>query len=85
MVCFCEYIWHKKRRSPGFVEVIDIPSMFIQPEKGVNKQEWQLKPYKTYLRNLSIARVPGNHWPFLTAPEIFNQTVQEFLTVISGN
>jgi haloacetate dehalogenase len=78
-------VFEEVMRSPGFVEVIDIPSMFIQPEKGVNKQEWQLKPYKTYLRNLSIARVPGNHWPFLTAPEIFNQTVEEFLTVIYGN
>lgn len=66
-------------RVPGFTVPIDIPTLFIQPRRGVNRQEWQLKPYKTYLTNFSICQVPGNHWPFLTQPEAFNQTVKAFL------
>jgi len=66
---------------PGFTSPIDIPALFIQPEKGVNRQSWQIQPYKTYLKNLSFQKVPGNHWPFLTYPEAFNQTVADFLAI----
>ncbi|GAB4173099.1 MAG: hypothetical protein Fur006_02200 [Coleofasciculaceae cyanobacterium] len=66
-------------RVPGLTVPIDIPTLFIQPEKGVNRQNWQLKPYKTYLKNLRVCPVPGNHWPFLTAPDAFNQAVAAFL------
>ncbi len=64
---------------PGLTESIDIPTLFVQPEKGVNRQDWQLKPYKTYLKNLQISQLPGNHWCFMTQPEAFNQKVGEFL------
>jgi pimeloyl-ACP methyl ester carboxylesterase len=70
---------------PGLTIPIEIPSLFIQPEKGVNRQEWQLKPYKTYLKNLQVLQVPGNHWAFLTKPDEFNQTVQSFLNSVSRN
>jgi pimeloyl-ACP methyl ester carboxylesterase len=66
-------------RVPGFTTVIDTPTLFIQPQKGVNRQAWQIQPYKTYLKNLQISQVPGNHWAFLTQPEVFNQTVEAFL------
>ncbi|MEA5551266.1 alpha/beta hydrolase [Anabaena cylindrica UHCC 0172] len=64
---------------PGFINPIDTPALFIQPEKGVNRQNWQIQPYKTNLKNLTLKKVPGNHWPFLTQPEEFNQTVAIFL------
>ncbi|WP_096607917.1 alpha/beta fold hydrolase [Calothrix sp. NIES-2100] len=64
---------------PGLTQPVYLPTLFVQPEKGVNRQDWQLKPYKTHLKNLSICQVPGNHWPFLTQPEAFNQTVEAFL------
>lgn len=63
----------------GLTVPIHIPTLFVQPEKGVNRQDWQLKPYKTYLKNLQVCQVPGNHWPFLVAPEEFNQAVAAFL------
>jgi pimeloyl-ACP methyl ester carboxylesterase len=63
----------------GFTMPIDIPTLFIQPEKGVNRMEWQIKPYRTYLNNLQICQVSGNHWPFLVQPEEFNRTVEVFL------
>ncbi|MBW4593512.1 MAG: alpha/beta hydrolase [Brasilonema angustatum HA4187-MV1] len=65
---------------PGFTTApIHIPTLFVQPEKGLNRKDWQLQPYKTNLKNLRICQVPGNHWPFLTQPEAFNQTVKAFL------
>jgi haloacetate dehalogenase len=63
----------------GLTVPIHIPTLFVQPEKGVNRQDWQLKPYKTYLKNLQVCQVPGNHWPFLVASEEFNQAVAAFL------
>ncbi|HAT15330.1 MAG TPA: alpha/beta hydrolase, partial [Microcoleaceae bacterium UBA11344] len=72
-------IFTEVMKVAGLTEDIDIPTLFIQPEKGVNRMAWQMQPYKTYLKNLVIAKVPGNHWSFLVEPETFNQTVSEFL------
>ncbi len=64
---------------PGFIHPVDTPALFVQPEKGLNRQNWQIKPYKTNLNNFRLCQVPGNHWPFLTQPEAFNRTVAAFL------
>jgi pimeloyl-ACP methyl ester carboxylesterase len=77
-------IFEDVMRVPGLTQPVYLPTLFIQPQKGVNRQEWQLKPYKTHLKNLSICQVPGNHWPFLTEPETFNQTVEAFLKRMKG-
>jgi pimeloyl-ACP methyl ester carboxylesterase len=69
----------------GLTIPIEIPTLFVQPEKGVNRFDWQLQTYKTYLKNLQISQVPGNHWPFLSAPEAFNQTVAAFLKQSAAN
>lgn len=74
-----DQIFEDVMRVAGLTDSIDIPTLFIQPETGVNRKNWQLKPYKTYLKNLQLCQVPGNHWPFLLQPEAFNQTVQTFL------
>ncbi|MGF1485538.1 MAG: alpha/beta fold hydrolase [Prochloraceae cyanobacterium] len=63
----------------GLTEEIKIPTLFIKPEAGLNRTAWQLKPYKTYLKNLQISQIPGNHWVHLANPEDFNRTVAEFL------
>ncbi len=72
-------IFEEVMQVPGFTIPLDTPALFIQPEKGVNRQDWQLKPYKTYLKNLHLCQIPGNHWPFLSNPEAFNRTVAAFL------
>ena len=63
----------------GLTENIDIPTLLVVPEQGLTHREWQLKPYKTYLGNLEIVSVPGNHWAFLGEEEAFNQVVKNFL------
>ncbi len=72
-------IFDEVMRVPGLTEPVNIPTLFVQPEKGVNRQNWQLKPYKTYLKNLQISQLPGNHWCFMTQPEAFNQKIADFL------
>jgi pimeloyl-ACP methyl ester carboxylesterase len=72
-------IFAEVMKVAGLTENIDIPTLFVQPEKGVNRMDWQMQPYKRYLKNLTVAKVPGNHWSFLTEPENFNQTVADFL------
>jgi pimeloyl-ACP methyl ester carboxylesterase len=63
----------------GLTKDIQIPTLFIKPKQGLNRTEFQFKPYKTFLKNLQIQEVPGNHWAFLVEPEAFNQTVANFL------
>ncbi len=76
-------IFEEVMKVAGLTDKIDIPTLLIQPEKGVNRMEWQLQPYKKYLTHLKIQQVPGNHWPFLVQSEHFNQTVAEFLKQVS--
>lgn len=63
----------------GLTQLIEIPTLFLQPETGINRSAPQLQPYRNYLKNLQISKVPGNHWPFLVEAEAFNQAVAEFL------
>lgn len=64
----------------GLTEPIAIPTLFVQPEQGLNRTAWQLRPYRRFIRNLTLESVPGNHWCFLVEPQAFNQTIQNFLT-----
>ena len=71
-------------RVPGLVKEIQVPSLFMQPEAGVNRFDWQVKPYKTYLKNLKVQSVPGNHWAFLVEPDAFSQVLTDFLVGLSA-
>ena len=72
-------IFQEVMQVAGLTKPIEIPTLFIKPHQGLNRTDWQLKPYRTYLSNLQISEVPGNHWAFLVEPEIFNRTVADFL------
>lgn len=63
----------------GLTAPIEIPTLLVQPDQGLNRTAWQLKPYQTYLKNLQIAQVPGNHWCFLVEPLACNQAIATFL------
>lgn len=72
-------IFQEVMEVAGLTKPIEIPTLLIKPQQGLNRTSWQLKPYRQYLSNLQIREVPGNHWAFLVEPEVFNQTVAEFL------
>lgn len=63
----------------GLTEKLTIPTLFIQPKQGLNRSSFQIQPFKDYLPNLTIKKVPSNHWAFLVEPEPFNKVIKEFL------
>ena len=63
----------------GLTKAIAIPTLFVQPQNGLNRSVWQLQPYKRYCQNLQICEVPSHHWAFLAEPEPFNKVILEFL------
>lgn len=65
----------------GLTKALDIPSLLILPQQGLNRTAWQIQSYKKYLKSLEIKKIPGNHWAFLGEPETFNQAVADFLSV----
>ena len=67
-------------QQSGLTKPLAIPSLFIQPTEGLNRTQWQLKPYRRYLPNLEIKQVSGNHWVFLVNPDEFNREIAEFLS-----
>lgn len=63
----------------GLTQEIAVPTLLLLPEQGLNRLGWQIKPYKTYLPQLQIQTLPGNHWPHLVEPEAFNRVVGNYL------
>ena len=66
-------------KQKGLSKKLDIPSLFVLPENGLNRSGWQIKPYEKYLANLQKATVKGNHWAFVVEPDDFNKTIENFL------
>ncbi|VEP12259.1 Alpha/beta hydrolase fold protein [Hyella patelloides LEGE 07179] len=66
----------------SFTKQVDVPTLLIKLDAGLNRSQWQFKPYYQYLSHLEVREISGNHWAFLTNPEIFNQTIQNYLTSV---
>ena len=66
-------------QQSGLIKQLAIPCLFIQPTEGLNRTQWQLKPYRRYLSNLKIQQIPGNHWVFLVNSDEFNRAIARFL------
>ncbi|MGB2925245.1 MAG: alpha/beta hydrolase [Limnothrix sp.] len=75
----CDEIFLDVMQTTGISKNLAVPSLFIQPEKGLNRLTWQFKPYRQYLENLSWQIVPGHHWAHIVEPEAFNQAIATFL------
>ncbi|MEM7066647.1 MAG: alpha/beta hydrolase [Cyanobacteria bacterium P01_B01_bin.77] len=69
-------------RIPGLTQKIQTPSLFMQPESGINRFDWQLKPYQEFLETLTVQSVSGNHWAFLVEPDAFSQALINFLKTL---
>lgn len=74
-----DQIFEDVMRVAGLTQPIEVPTLFLQPQEGLNRTAWQLQLYRTYLKNLQIQQVPGNHWCFLVEPAAFNSAVAVFL------
>ncbi|MGA1409074.1 MAG: alpha/beta fold hydrolase [Prochlorotrichaceae cyanobacterium] len=64
----------------GLTHPLQVPTLLITPEQGLNRFAWQLRPFYTYASALSVQTIPGNHWPFLVSPETFHHTIAEWLS-----
>ncbi|MBV5260524.1 alpha/beta hydrolase [Synechococcus moorigangaii CMS01] len=78
----CDEILLDILRVNGLTQPLTMPSLFVQPEGGLNRLEFQLKPYRQYLTNLQWQKVPGNHWAHLVEPGAFNQAIANFLNAL---
>lgn len=80
---FCEAardgVFEDFTQVAGLTGTIPIPTLFIRPEKGLNRSNAQLTPYKRSIPNLRIETVPSNHWAFLLEPTIVNEKIADFL------
>lgn len=72
-------IFTESMRVPALTDAIALPTLLIQPEKGLNRSPLQIVPYRKKIPNLKLQRVPGNHWAFLVAPNPFNRAIADFL------
>ena len=69
----------------GLTEAIATPTCVLLPKQGLNRTDFQLKPYRQYLTQLTMTPIPGNHWPHLVEPEALNQAVATFLETPFGS
>jgi pimeloyl-ACP methyl ester carboxylesterase len=76
-----EKIFEDVMRFAGLTQSLNIPSLLILPQQGLNRTAWQIQSYKKYLTSLEIKKIPGNHWAFLGETVSFNQAVGDFLSV----
>lgn len=62
-------------QQSGLRDTLQTQAYILVPEKGLNRTAWQIKPYLTFLPNVEIQAIPGNHWPHLVEPSQFNQAI----------
>lgn len=72
-------IFEDVMREKGLTTPLNLPSLLILPEKGLNRTSWQINPYQQYLTNLTIKQVKGNHWAFIVEPDQFNDAIAQYL------
>lgn len=73
-------IFEDVMRVAGVSRPVDLPALFIKPQKGLNRTALQLAPYRKYLTNLHLIDVPGNHWAHLVEPEAVHGVIAHFLS-----
>ena len=61
----------------SFTQQIDIPTLLVKFDGGLNRSQWQFQPYYQYLSNLEIREITGNHWAFLVNPPELLHCVQK--------
>lgn len=66
-------------RTDALTESLPVLTWLLLPEGGLNRAAWQTAPFRRHLPALTHRRVPGNHWPHLTAPDALREVVLEWL------
>jgi pimeloyl-ACP methyl ester carboxylesterase len=66
----------------GLTAALPTPTHLLLPEQGLNRMAWQINPYKTYLPQLTMQTIPGNHWPHLVTPESCTPAIAQAVAVL---
>lgn len=66
-------------QQAGLTTPLDTPTLLLLPEAGLNRANWQLRPYHRYLKHLNTLTIAGNHWPHLVEPEAVSQAIMDDL------
>ena len=69
----------------SFTKQVEVPTLLVKFDMGLNRSQWQFKPYYKYLTKLEVRELPGNHWGFLTYPAEFNREIRNYLETVSDN
>lgn len=72
-------VFEEAMSVPGLTKPLDIPCLLVKPDRGVNRSDWQIAPFKRYFTDLTLVEVPGNHWSFLVNADAFNPCAAQFL------
>lgn len=67
-------------QQPGLTAPLALPTLLLLPAAGLNRMDWQIRPYRRYLTPLTIRTIPGNHWAHLVAPAACNTAIAAFLS-----
>ena len=73
-------IFNNVMNIASFTRAVEVPTLLIKFSEGLNRNDWQFKPYNQYLTNLDVTELTGHHWSFLTNPQEFNRVVDNYLT-----
>lgn len=75
-------IFNNVMNIASFTHPVEVPTLLIKFTEGLNRSQWQFKPYHQYLTNLEVMELTGHHWGFLTNPDEFNTAVENYLASI---
>ena len=75
-------IFNNVMNIASFSHPIEVPTLLVKFSEGLNRSDWQFKPYHQYLTNLEVVELTGHHWAFLTSASEFNKLVRQHLDSI---
>ncbi|TAD78271.1 MAG: alpha/beta hydrolase [Oscillatoriales cyanobacterium] len=72
-------------RVAGITQPIQIPTLLMLPDRGLNRFAWQVQDFYTFCQALTVESIPGNHWAFLAHAPEFAQVLDRHLKSSMGS
>lgn len=72
-------IFEDVMRVAGITQPIQIPTLLMLPDRGLNRFTWQVQDFYTFCQALTVESIPGNHWAFLGHAPEFAQALDRYL------
>lgn len=72
-------IFEDVMRVSGITQPIQIPTLLMLPDRGLNRFAWQIQDFYRFCSALVVESIPGNHWAFLAHAPEFAQVIDRYL------